>query len=1531
VGGRTDDDTRTTTEAAPEAPPADVPVSDGEADLSQRGGRRWRLWLNAAGWTFVALVVTSVVLISQTHAGQQIVIDRVLGLVRGSLAGELAVREVRSRALVAGLTLSGVRLDAAGGRPFLTADSIVVRYSPLGLLLGSPRLHSTTIHGLGLEISRYPGDDFLNVGRILAEGPPEPDSAAQVRPRTIGLGRISVRGGLVEVLTPVDDATGTIRTVPAPGGGVFRRVAFEIDDLDLEETLLRPEGPLIVDARLGSLTTSVSLLEEPLLIREAFGRISFGARGLEVTEAAIRLPGTLANGDVRFGPERPGQPWILTADLTADGWGALADIQWVDPRIPSGTFRGGMALRAAEGLELGLRGFEVQLEASHVVASGQVRFDDGMSMRGLRVTADPLSLTRLEPWVGRELPFDGFLSGQVVFGGTTEDLQATGRLTLVPVGMGGLPTTADFSGTIHTGDDPGASGLEVRLDPLNYRILEPLWADARALGGGSARLDVNGRADDGIQVAADISLAPQSDAASRWVGAGEIRRGDDGGWAAELSGAFAPLSLVALGRLWPELELGGSVAGPVRAAGPLNDLAVSGELAVGEGTLSFDGALDLETLGAAYRLDADVEAVRLSDFTARLPAPSEISGRVSLQGSGFALDSLDGRAAVTVRASRVGPTRVDSATAVLRASGGMLTADTLDANVAGVHVSGGGSIGMTPDAFGEASLRFASASLQELRPIFMGDSLLVRDELNPLEQDLLRVRGIDPDTLPSALDVRMAGATEGTADVRGRFGDLELLLLFELTEAAYGHDEVASAQVSLSADGLPATFGDWVVSARASGVAWGGRRFEEVEFGGTMSQRRGEGTLDVQRRPTERYFLTGGFAIDSVGGHADLTDASIQIDDLSWVLSGPTRIAWSESSLSVDSLDIRRTGDDPMHVIASGTLTRGGDSDFRLDMEGFHIEHAMQIMQREDVDVFGHIDVDLTVVGPAEEPVIDVRFQIEEPGLGSVRLSRLDGSLQYEGRSSQLRIDGWSGERNVLSASGVLPLDLALTDVPERVSDDPMDVTVTVDSLDAAIPLGYLSALQDVRGMLFGDFRIRGSSRDPQPSGTVRLVGGAWTLEALGVRHTGVTGEVLLRPDRTLTVELGTTGSGTSTVTGDIRMDDLADPALDLVVTFDRFLAVDRRDMESTISGQFALGGRYRLPVAEGTLRVDEGTLFVEEFARASDVVDLTDPMLYADGFAVDTTVFVSQPVLAGLRNPFLDNLRLNIDMSVPRDMWLRSGEMNVEMGGDLLVRYDRGQGDLVLVGELQALRGSYVLWGRTFEVTGGTVAFVGQPGVNPNLDIQARSRIRRRDNDPLEIVAAVQGTLIQPRVVLSTEEAGLAQSDLVSYLVFGVSSGQLGVRGGGSAGGLGGTLSESGLTLATGALANQVGTMLAQNLGLDYLAVSQGNVGGDRSLAQNFLSSAQLEVGRYLGDDVFVVLVISQPSSQATSATNEGIGVDFLQGVRVELALTDNIFVEGFIEDRFLRTGTGGLSAAGLDGGQVLGFLVIREWGYGS
>jgi hypothetical protein len=963
----------------------------------------------------------------------------------------------------------------------------------------------------------------------------------------------------------------------------------------------------------------------------------------------------------------------------------------------------------------------------------------------------------------------------------------------------------------------------------------------------------------------------------------------------------------------------------VTVDGTLSDLHFTADLAAGDGRLTADGSIDLEDIGAAYALSLDGENVSLAYFSELAPEPSVLSGHVMLDGSGFALDSLTGTGMVQLRDGRVGPVRFGSVEADLRAESGMLEFDTIDIDISGARVTGSGAIGLTPATDGRARLAFAIDSLRSLRPMFMGDSILVGDGLSPLEEDLLRVRGIEPDTLPTELEVRMAGSARGTADVRGHLGDLAVELSLQGSGLAFRANSVDSATVMLSGSGLPDLSGNWTASVQAGGITWEARRFEGMQFEGVMSRQRGEGSLTVERREGERYFATGAFALDSLGGEVALSNASMQMDDLSWVLERPSRIAWDSTSVRVDTLRLAQAGEDPARVVAHGALARGGDSDFHLELDGFHVEDAMRIFQREDLDVAGHVDLDLTVLGPAESPVMNAAFAIEDPRYGSLALSRLSGSLEYADRASDFRVDGWDGDRNVVSVLGILPLDLALADVDERPLDEPMDVRVTADSLDAGIALAYFGSLEDVAGTISADLRIVGTTREPQPSGTIRLADGGWTISALGVRHVGLQGELDVRPDRIVGVQLDAGAQGRSSVTGEIAFDSLANPRLDLVVSMSRFQAVSRRDIEGLLSGSFTVTGTYQRPVAEGQLTIDQGTLFVEEFARAAGVVDLRDPTLFADGFAVDTTVFVTQPILASLRNPFLDNLSVDIDLSVPRDLWIRSADMNVEIGGQLILRYDRREGDLVMVGDLQALRGSYQVLGRTFEVDGGTVSFLGQPGVNPTLAIDALSRIRRRQGDRLEVRARVTGTLVQPLVSLSTTEAGISQPDLMSYLLFGVPSGELGVISpAGNEPGLGGNLRSGVSTVLTGAVASQLGTSLAQELGFEYFAISQGDVVGTNDFATNFLNTAQFEVGRYVRDDIFVVFVLSG-RGQAT----QGSPIQ-LRGARVEFALTDELFIEGFFEDRFLRAAST-LEQTGLAGERVIGALVFREWGYGS
>jgi len=149
-------------------------------------------------------------------------------------------------------------------------------------------------------------------------------------------------------------------------------------------------------------------------------------------------------------------------------------------------------------------------------------------------------------------------------------------------------------------------------------------------------------------------------------------------------------------------------------------------------------------------------------------------------------------------------------------------------------------------------------------------------------------------------------------------------------------------------------------------------------------------------------------------------------------------------------------------------------------------------------------------------------------------------------------------------------------------------------------------------------------------------------------------------------------------------------------------------------------------------------------------------------------------------RNLTLDNVAIDIGP----DVWLRSSEANIKLGGSLNVTLEPGARlsdppRLALEGNLSADRGTYRLnlvdpfVQPTFDVESGTLRFFGTPDLNPSLDIRAIHTVRQPRNSAngrdVRVRVTIGGTLARPELSLDNpDNLPLSQSDLLSYLVTG-------------------------------------------------------------------------------------------------------------------------------------------------------------------
>jgi hypothetical protein len=460
---------------------------------------------------------------------------------------------------------------------------------------------------------------------------------------------------------------------------------------------------------------------------------------------------------------------------------------------------------------------------------------------------------------------------------------------------------------------------------------------------------------------------------------------------------------------------------------------------------------------------------------------------------------------------------------------------------------------------------------------------------------------------------------------------------------------------------------------------------------------------------------------------------------------------------------------------------------------------------------------------------------------------------------------------------------------------------------------------------------VVGTTRSPALEGRLHLIDGSALFRPLNVRYRDMNVTASMGTARLVEIDARlATRDGTGHVSGTLDLAEPGDPVFDLTVDARKLNASRRRDVVAVATGRAHVGGRYTRPVVSGDVEIVEGEMNLDEIWRQYQIVQL-DPSLVQ---LFDSTAVRFEPPA---EIPFLENLLLtDATIVADRDFWLRSRELNVEVSGTLDVEVDRMTSDLRLTGTLQALDGSYSLQlvqgvpGRVFDIRGGAVEFVGTPGIDPNLDIQAGYRVRRAQGDPIEVVAQVSGTLKDPRVALTSDsDLQLSESDLASYILFGRSGAEL-------------TQAEtdvlsSGIGLvrpvATSIVSSEIQRALAgTGLPIDYVAFTTPEYGVDQlgaywqsqGLAGVF-HNTQVEVGFDAGRDLSLVVSGRIPTDATASA--EGFSLWRQFGARVEWRLHPTWTTEFFIEDRFARTPSFGLTE--IDDRKVWGFSLFRDWGY--
>ena len=332
--------------------------------------------------------------------------------------------------------------------------------------------------------------------------------------------------------------------------------------------------------------------------------------------------------------------------------------------------------------------------------------------------------------------------------------------------------------------------------------------------------------------------------------------------------------------------------------------------------------------------------------------------------------------------------------------------------------------------------------------------------------------------------------------------------------------------------------------------------------------------------------------------------------------------------------------------------------------------------------------------------------------------------------------------------SGKFPLTISLRDGARLDTDGPLEFRLDIPpgSELSNVPR-YIPELSRLRGELSGTVTGRGTPSVPAVTGALtlaegelRVVGMQESFSSLATRVDFVDDVVRLT---SLTARAGEKGSVAATGWARISNYTPVDYRADLTLRNFRLKSIPDVDVvaDGTLTARLHEWREGRkIPLVTGALDVREASIYMELTGGTETTGALTLP--------TDEPGWIC-----------------SVDLSGPKNVWVRNPDLNVEMAGDLILKKDeRG---MYFRGDLAVLRGSYRVYGYKFTITGGTMDFSAAETLRPAMYIEAYTPHRSGDGPDRNIYLTLSWPYDkkEPQISLAYDEPGYSEADIWNML----------------------------------------------------------------------------------------------------------------------------------------------------------------------
>ena len=1455
-----------------------------------------------------AVVIGAFAAATQSSRGRDLIRRVVEAQLSRSVTGTFHLGRL-SGTFITDLSVDSIEIRDDGDSLFAASGPIRVTFDPRDLMDGRLIVRSVELRRPRVEMRREPNGEW-NTSRIWPKSAvPGPLKGRAAFASVIVLEQVAIRGGEFSAAlpwVPADSLRGAardsaIKAVLNDGYSETRRAGPRRFMRTLRWRRISADIPRVRVAYPDSMGRFFEIArldaEEanpPFNFRDLRGTVRWVGDSIWFDLPHFALTGSSgrANGKVWI------QPGVMThyqVHIEGDSV-ALADVAWIAPSLPTeGGGRMTLDIRNANGsptaLEYAISDMDVRTHKSRMrgkmtwVIGGPVAI-----MKDVDIEALPIDFALIERFSQGPLPrpFAGQITGRLRGRGgplnrfMVDDLRLFYRDGNVPGAVAQARARGELD--ILVPSNTTFRGFTMALDSFDLRTIRAINPDFPALAGKMAGVVVLDSSWLDVRFSgADLTHRDGDLPESRFTGSGRITSGEIE-MAYDVAFETQPVSMTTFAKSFPALPLRGEFSGPLKITGTLHDLLVVADLASEAGRMEADVRLDAEA--PRYRLTGESRITQFDPQVAfnDLSMPSgELTARFLVDIRGDSLADLEGSASVVVDRSTLAGVRIFAGDARVRFADGKAHVDTLHLETTALELDAVGAIGLHAGRTDSITVRARADSLGGFRRWLASnatDSLAGALRLDGIAKGWVRDFAFD-----ATLDG--AGLRSGATSARLLTGDAVLT----------GLPSAPAGTLTIAADTM-----------RALGFAID-RAFMRTTLDGTGSSVLGfdltgpNGTRAEARATVARSADTTRVLLDSL---------LLRTREQRWVLGWPVAFTSGPQGFFVDSFQIG--GRDSSMFRIAGAVPRDGAIDLTFRARGLPVADLAELLQMAGTQE-GRIDLDGRLQGTRAVPTFDARASLRNGLVAGVRLDTLDFTATAAADAFRFTAALGSPTHPMMRAEGTVPLALRLDGAgPGMLEDQPVSATVRADTVSLRLFESLTKRGNGDPGNFALNLALSGTWRDPRFDGGLLVRNGDLMIAPLGeVRWRNITADIGLIGDSLAIRRLSATSSvggrdGRGSISGWMTLRDLDDPGFDLTARATAFNVYNVRNVaDIDVSDSLRINGTLSAATLRGGLTADRAIISIPEIATKS-VISLAE----FDRFGVnDTTRLLDRRYAPQPPPVFVQNITVrNVPIRMGRDVWLRSAEANINLGGQVSITRAQdaragGDAQIALTGALQTLRGSYRLdlgpVQRTFEVERGEIRWFGDADYvfNPSLDIGALHTVRqysKQGSQPdVRVRVNIGGTLLEPTAVLSTPDSSrVKNADLISYLVTGGPSFEIGGR------------NTNYTSTAARVLISSLGSVLGGKAGgvCDdaRLSTSGREEGGQgiRGSTAAVLEGTRFNCGKQIGDRAFVRLDAGLCQvGQLVQGGNNGSASAFANsiGVKIDYLLQRGLTLSAGVE----------------------------------